>query len=96
MLLIVVGALPAFANTDVDDQEMLGSGEEAPVDDDKPAEPEPVAEEEAVEVVQVTPDDDAELAATGLDSAAVLLIGLGLTAAGGTAVLMSRRRKTSV
>lgn len=89
---MLVGALPAFADTVVDDDEMLGSGAEAPVDEEEPAKPEPVEEDEAVEVVQTTPD--AQLASTGLDSGAALLIGLGLTAAGGAAVLASRRRKS--
>ncbi len=83
-VVLFAGAVPAFAS----DGELLGSGMVAPHDGEAPAEPvTSVADAGDVDVAGA----DA-LAATGLDTGVMLLVGLGLVAAGGVAVVTSRRR----
>jgi LPXTG-motif cell wall-anchored protein len=81
-VLLMALAVPAFAGGDAG---LLGSGEVPPVDHKGGAEVEHVA------TVDVSTVSGGSLAATGLDSGAMLLVGLGLAAAGGAAVFTARR-----
>lgn len=87
-LLLFAAALPAFAA----DGDLLGSGATAP-DNGGQAAAAPVEVSVASASTTQTVGEDV-LAATGLDSGATLLIGLGFMAAGGAAVLASRKRAT--
>lgn len=85
-LLLFAAALPAFAA----DGDLLGSGATAP-DGGGQAAAAPVEVSVASTSTTQTVGEDV-LAATGLDSGAMLVVGLGLMTAGGTAVLTSRKR----
>lgn len=82
-MLLFAASLPAFAG----DRDLLGSGASAPESGGHAA--------ASVEVAAATTTHEAGgdvLASTGLDSAVILLVGLGLMTAGGAAVLASRAR----
>lgn len=91
-VLLFAGALPALAT----DRALLGSGAVAPESREAPAVPVDdgavthVAEAEVTQVSQAVGED--ALAATGFDTGSVLLVGLGLMAAGGAGVATSRKR----
>jgi LPXTG-motif cell wall-anchored protein len=84
-VLLMALAVPALAGGDGG---LLGSGEVPPVDHKGGAEVEHVAK------VDVSAATGSGLAATGLDSGAMLLVGLGLAAAGGAAIFTARRHAT--
>jgi LPXTG-motif cell wall-anchored protein len=83
-VLLMALAVPALAGGDG----LLGSGEVPPVDHKGGADVEHVA------TADVSTVSGGSLAATGLDSGALLLVGLGLAAAGGAAVFTARRYAT--
>lgn len=82
-VLLFAAAMPAFAS----DGDLLGSGAVAPAGGEAAA---PVTSAPAVTHVRAAGED--VLAATGLDSGLVLLIGLSLCAVGGATVLTARKR----
>lgn len=82
-VLLFAAALPAFAG----DRDLLGSGSSAPQSNGRAAAPVEVA---AGSTTQTAGGN--ALAATGLDSGVILLLGVGLMTAGGAAVLTARAR----
>ncbi len=83
-VMLFAGAMPVFAS----DGDLLGSGMVAPDDGEAAASVKSLAS--ATQVSEVVGED--ALAATGLDSGVMLIVGLGLVTAGGAAVATSRKR----